>query len=146
VRAPPICSMKLTSLPAVATPLRSAPSFRQGHKKHCPCRNSGCTLSRAPLCVRVSGVSDLSAIEKSKLERALGMSSGYVLNFSNKTFAEFFVDGFGIDIYDKKYDYGSGSKANRMRAFWNQESNYLVGRVRGLRRFGSTARGVSSYY
>src|SRR5258708_6054927 len=41
--------MKLTSLPAVATPLRSAPSFRQGQKKHCPCRNSGCTLSRAPL-------------------------------------------------------------------------------------------------
>ena len=60
------------------------------------------------------------------------MSSGYVLNFSNKTFAEFFLDGFGIDIYDKKYDYGSGSKANRMRAFWNQESNYLVGRVLGL--------------
>ena len=77
-------------------------------------------------------MSDLSAIEKRKLERALGMSSGYVLNFSNKTFAEFFVDGFGIDIYDKKYDYGSGSKANRMRAFWNQESNYLVGRVLGL--------------
>src|SRR5262249_918753 len=32
-----------------ATPLRSAPSLRQGQKKHCPCRNSGCSLSRAPL-------------------------------------------------------------------------------------------------
>lgn len=77
-------------------------------------------------------MSDLTAIEKRKLERALGMGSGYVLNFSNRTFAEFFLDSFGLDIYDAKYDYGSGSKANRMRAFWDQESNYLVGLVLGL--------------
>lgn len=77
-------------------------------------------------------MSDLNAIEKRKLERALGMGSGYVLNFSNRTFAEFFLDSFGIDIYDAKYNYGSGSKANRMRAFWERESNYLVGRVLDL--------------
>lgn len=77
-------------------------------------------------------MSDLTVIEKRKLERVLGMESGYVLNFSNRTFAEFFLDGFGIDIYDSKYDYGSGSKANRMRAFWERESNYLVGKVLGL--------------
>jgi len=74
-------------------------------------------------------MSDLAAIEKRKLERALGMGSGYVLNFSNRTFAEFFLDSFGIDIYDAKYDHGSGSKANRMRAFWDVESSFLVGRV-----------------
>lgn len=77
-------------------------------------------------------MSDLTAVEKRKLERALGMGSGYVLNFSNRTFAEFFLDSFGIDIYDAKYDYGSGSKANRMRAFWERESNYQVGRVLDL--------------
>jgi Abortive infection C-terminus len=77
-------------------------------------------------------VSDLTAIEKRKLERAFGMGGGYVLNFSNRTFAEFFLDSFGIDIYDAKYDYGSGSKANRMRAFWDHENNYLVGKVLGL--------------
>ena len=77
-------------------------------------------------------MSDLTAIEKRKLERALGMGSGYVLNFLNRTFAEFFLDSFGVDIYDAKYEYGSGSKANRIRAFWDQESNYLVGRVLGL--------------
>jgi len=71
-----------------------------------------------------------SAIEKRKLERALSMGSGYVLNFSNRTFAEFFL--VGIDIYDTKYNYGSGSKANRMRAFWDRESNYLVGGVLDL--------------
>lgn len=77
-------------------------------------------------------MADLNAIEKRKLERALGMGSGYVLNFSNRTFAEFFLDSFGINIYDSKYDYGSGSKANRMRAFWEHESNYVVGRVLDL--------------
>ena len=77
-------------------------------------------------------MSDLTAIEKRKIERALAMGSGYVLNFSNRTFAEFFLDGFGIDIYNTKYDYGSGSKANRMRAFWEHESNYSVGRALDL--------------
>lgn len=76
-------------------------------------------------------MSDLTGIEKRKLERLLGMSSGYVLNFSNKTFEEFFFDSVGISIYDSKYDYGSGSKANRMRAFWNREGNHLVGKVLG---------------
>lgn len=74
-------------------------------------------------------MSDLTVIEKRKLERALGMSSGYVLNFSNRTFSEFFLDSVGINIYDNKYNYDSGSKANRMRAFWDKESNYLVGKV-----------------
>lgn len=77
-------------------------------------------------------MSDLTAIEKRKLERILGMDDGYVLNFSNRTFAEFFLDSVGIDIYDTKYDYGSGSKANRFRAFWDRESNHLVGKAIGF--------------
>lgn len=72
---------------------------------------------------------DLTAIEKRKLERCLGMGGGYVLGFSNRTFAEFFLDCVGIDIYEEKYDYHSGSKANRMRAFWDQESNFVVSKV-----------------
>lgn len=74
-------------------------------------------------------MSDLSAIEKRKLERALGMGGGYVLNFSNRTFSEFFLDVLGIDIYSDAYDYGSGSKANRMRAFWDKASNHQVAKV-----------------
>lgn len=46
------------------------------------------------------------------------MGSGYVLDFSNRTFEEFFREVVGIEIYDPRYDLGSGSKANRMRAFW----------------------------
>lgn len=74
-------------------------------------------------------MSDLTGIEKLKLECALDMGGGYVLGFSNRTFGEFFLDFFGIDIWDARYDYASGSKANRIRAFWKQEGNYLVGSV-----------------
>jgi len=76
-------------------------------------------------------MSDLSAIEKRKLEKTLAMGDGYVLNFSNRTFADYFMDVAGVDIYDRKYDRGGSSKANRMRAFWDQESNYLVAKVLG---------------
>jgi Abortive infection C-terminus len=74
-------------------------------------------------------VSDLNLVEKLKLERALGMGDGYLLGFSNRTFAEFFLGSVGVDIYDAEYDYASGSKANRMRAFWDNQSNYLVAKA-----------------
>jgi hypothetical protein len=47
------------------------------------------------------------------IEDVLGMGRGYVLDFSDRTFAMFFAD-LGIDI-DK--DLPEGSKANRLRAF-----------------------------
>jgi hypothetical protein len=74
-------------------------------------------------------MSDLTLIEKRKLERFLGMETGYVLDFSNRSFAEFVRDSTGRDIYDSRYDYGSGSKANRMRAFWQKEDNSVVGKL-----------------
>lgn len=37
-------------------------------------------------------MSDLTAFEGRKLEKLLGMGSGYVLNFSDRTFSEFFID------------------------------------------------------
>ncbi len=74
-------------------------------------------------------MSDLTGPEKLKLERTLVMGDGFVLGFSNRSFREFFVNFFGIDICDAKYAYETGSKANRMRAFWNPESNYLVGQM-----------------
>ena len=64
-------------------------------------------------------MSKITHIEKQKLERELKMHDGYVLKFSNRTFEEFFREVVGVDIYGTRFDYGSGSKANRMRAFWN---------------------------
>lgn len=74
-------------------------------------------------------MSDLSSIEKMKLEKLFDMGGGYVLDFSNRTFQEFILDNIGIDIFDAKYDYASGSKANRLRAFWNKEPNHIVGKL-----------------
>lgn len=71
-------------------------------------------------------MSSLTHIEKQKLERELGMSGGYVLNFSNRTFDEFFREVVGVDIYDQRFDRTSGSKAHRMRAFWDASSDAQV--------------------
>lgn len=68
-------------------------------------------------------MSSLTLIERQRLERELGMASGYVLDFSNRTFAEFFSEIVGVSIFDPCYEYGSGSKANRMRAFWKLASD-----------------------
>lgn len=50
-------------------------------------------------------MSDLKAVEKLKIEKLFGMESGYVLNFSNKTFQNFVLDNTGIDLYedDRKF-------------------------------------------
>ena len=74
-------------------------------------------------------MSDLTSIEKRKLERLLDMGGGYVLNFSNRTFDEFVVECTGRSIYDPKYAHGSGSKANQLRGFWAEESNPIVARL-----------------
>ncbi len=74
-------------------------------------------------------MSNLTNLEKRKLEQLLGMDTGYVLNFTNRTFAEFIRDSTGRDIYDSRYDYASGSKANRLRAFWQKEANGVVGKL-----------------
>jgi hypothetical protein len=57
------------------------------------------------------------------------MSGGYVLDFSNRTFQEFVADSVGRDIYAAEYSHESGSKANRLRAFWKREPDHLVGRL-----------------
>ncbi|MCX6597204.1 MAG: hypothetical protein NTV70_12650 [Acidobacteria bacterium] len=76
-------------------------------------------------------MADLTVLEKRKLEQFFGMGSGYVLDFSNRSFEEFVRDSVGLSIFDSRYDYGSGSKANRLRAFWTKESNAVVGKLLG---------------
>ncbi|MER2369088.1 abortive infection family protein [Photorhabdus laumondii] len=75
-------------------------------------------------------MSDLSGSERRKLERLLGMSGGYVLNFSDRTFGDFF-DEYRVEIDAECYRARGTSKANRMRTFWELEANYVVGRVIG---------------
>lgn len=74
-------------------------------------------------------MSDLGAKERRKLEELFGMKSGYVLNFSNRTLAEFVAESTGRNFDDEKYDYATNSKANRIRAFWSKEPNHVVGKL-----------------
>ena len=60
------------------------------------------------------------------IEKIFEMDDGYVLGFSNRTFQDFVYKSMGIDIYDKKYEFRSGSKANRLRGFWEVETNYNI--------------------
>ena len=63
-----------------------------------------------------------------KLFEKLFNRGGYVLDFSDRTFREFFND-FNINIFSEKYNKNSGSKMNRLRAFWELEGNILVAEV-----------------
>jgi hypothetical protein len=71
-------------------------------------------------------MSTLTNIEKQKLERALGMEGGWVLDFSNRTFGDFFRDTVTVDINGAMYHAYTGSKAHRMRAFWEKATDAQV--------------------
>ena len=66
--------------------------------------------------------------ELNLLEQLFRMEGGYVLDFSNRTFAQFFADE-DIEIYSDKYGPTEASKANHMRAFWESEPDHVVGKV-----------------
>jgi len=73
-------------------------------------------------------MSDLSRSERRKLEKLFGMESGYVLNFSDRTFSDFFNE-YRIKIDNEEYQTRGTSKANRMRTFWTEANNHILGRV-----------------
>lgn len=59
----------------------------------------------------------LRPVELKLVDELFGMSSGYVLDFNNRTLAEFFRREVGIDIYDNAYAINGGSKGKHLRAF-----------------------------
>lgn len=74
-------------------------------------------------------MSSLKAVEKKLFEELFEMESGYVLDFTNNEFAEFFRESAKVDIYAPKYSINGDSKAKRLRAFWEIEPDALVGKV-----------------
>lgn len=73
-------------------------------------------------------MSSLTDIDKRYLERMLQMESGYVLDYSDATYGEFFW-GHGVDIHGPNYRKYGTSKAKNMRAFWDRATDALVGQV-----------------
>ena len=70
-------------------------------------------------------LSTLTEIEKRYLEKILNMSSGYVLDFTDATFDEFFRR-YGIEIHGMQYQTYGKSKAKKMRAFWEKEPDIVI--------------------
>ncbi|TXI55351.1 hypothetical protein [Mycolicibacter arupensis] len=60
---------------------------------------------------------------KQKLEHLFNMRTGYVLDFTNATFRDFILTSVGIDVDEK---YPDGSKAVRLRSFWQGEGDATV--------------------
>lgn len=65
-------------------------------------------------------------IERQKFEKIFDMWSGYVLNFSDRTFQAFIADSILINIDDWSYLSYWTSKANRMRGFWDKASDFKI--------------------
>jgi hypothetical protein len=74
-------------------------------------------------------MAELNYKEKFLIEKLFEMPSGYVMDFSNRTFEEFIFDRIKVNIYVDKYFYSSGSKSNRLRGFFSKEPSYKVGQL-----------------
>lgn len=73
-------------------------------------------------------MSSLTDLEKRYFEKLFDMSSGYVLDFTNATYDEFFRR-HNVNIHGPKYQSFGTSKAKKLRAFWESEPDRLVGTV-----------------
>ncbi|SEM19442.1 Restriction endonuclease [Bosea lupini] len=62
-------------------------------------------------------MAQLRPVELKFVDELFRMSSGYVLDFTNSTFADFFHQEVGIDIYDNAYAINGESKGKHLRAF-----------------------------
>ncbi|MEI6595882.1 MAG: restriction endonuclease [Bacteroidota bacterium] len=71
-------------------------------------------------------MANLSFSDKQLIESVFGMSSGYIINFSNREFEEFMSDVVQYNIYTK---YPGLSKAKIFREFLKDESESFVGKA-----------------
>lgn len=71
-------------------------------------------------------MANLSFGDKQLIESVFGMSSGYLINFSNREFEEFMNDVVQYNIYTK---YPGLSKAKIFREFLRNESEVYVGKA-----------------
>lgn len=72
-------------------------------------------------------MANLSYREKVDLENLFEMRSGYVMDFSNNTFAQFIGDVINLDVYEGVGYTDYSSKANKLRQIWLNEPDNVVG-------------------
>lgn len=75
-------------------------------------------------------MSSLRSVDLSLIDEVLrGGEKGYVLDFSNRTFSDFFVRELDIDIDAPAYATDGGSKAKRLRCFLRKVDNGTAARA-----------------
>jgi hypothetical protein len=74
-------------------------------------------------------MSSLTPAERRDLENLFGMSSGYVLTFTNQGLSDFVAWSVDKDIEAGIYTGRGSSKANRLREFWKVEDDAVVGKL-----------------
>jgi len=62
-------------------------------------------------------MANIRSIDMLLIDDLFEMGGGYVLNFSDRTFAQFFAEELNIDIDKPKYAENGGSKGKRLRHF-----------------------------
>ena len=63
------------------------------------------------------------------IDNVFGMGDGYVLNFSNRTFSEFFAEELGVDVDQPRWSVNGGSKAKRLRTYLRQADRETASRT-----------------
>lgn len=71
-------------------------------------------------------MSNIRSIDMMFLDDIFEMRSGYVLNFSDRTFSQFFAEELNIDIDDPVYTNNGTSKAKRLRCFLQTADKPLI--------------------
>ena len=76
----------------------------------------------------MSGTSNakIRTMDMPVLDKVFGMEDGYVLDFLNRTFAEFFREELRVDIDDPRWAVQGGSKAKRLRYYLRQANRKTV--------------------
>ena len=71
----------------------------------------------------------MAQFKKYLFDKLFGTSTGYVLDFTNMTFASFIEESVGINIYTSRYDKYGDSKGKRLKVFFDVEDNLRVAKL-----------------
>jgi hypothetical protein len=78
------------------------------------------------------------------IDEAFQSEAGYCLNFSDRTFSEYFEDEFRINIDEPQYRAGGTSKMNRLRTFFRISDAALAAKV--MRSLAEYREGILGAY
>lgn len=86
----------------------------------------------------------IRAVDMRLFEDVFAMDGGYVLDFTNRTFAEFLKSEVGINIDDQRYCLEGTSKGKRLRALLQVDQEPVVARaLRALWEYREAVNGTS---